>query len=79
MGAKIKQNLVMVHTVSGCTAKFAIFLHPLYRKETNKPGYRQLHFFDSAEATTKHLENQPNHEGTYNQRNTTVGQDSAAI
>jgi hypothetical protein len=31
---------------------------PLYPDETNKPGYGQLYIFDSAEATTKWLENQ---------------------
>jgi hypothetical protein len=35
----------MVHTASGCTAIFTIFLHPLHPKEDNKPGYGQLYFF----------------------------------
>jgi hypothetical protein len=29
-----------------------------YPNEANKPGYGQLHIFDSAEARTKGLENQ---------------------
>jgi hypothetical protein len=31
---------------------------PLYPSEEDKPGYGQLYIFDSAEVTTKHLENQ---------------------
>jgi hypothetical protein len=31
---------------------------PLYPNETNEPGYKQILIFDSAEATTKLLENQ---------------------
>jgi hypothetical protein len=54
----------MVHTASGCIAKFTIFIYPLYQNEANKPGYIQLHFFDSAEAIRKRLENQPSHECT---------------
>jgi hypothetical protein len=33
---------------------------PLYPNGANKPGYGQLHIFDSAEATTKQLEDRQN-------------------
>jgi hypothetical protein len=33
---------------------------PLYLNEANKPGYGQRYILDSAEATTKRLENQRN-------------------
>jgi hypothetical protein len=34
------------------------FRLPLCLNEANKPGYEQLHIFDSAEETTKWCENQ---------------------
>jgi hypothetical protein len=52
----------MVHTVPGYMARFTIFASQLYPNERNKPGYGQLYFFHSAEATTKRLENHANRE-----------------
>jgi hypothetical protein len=52
------QHLKMVPTLSAYTARFATWFYRYNPNEAKKPGYEQLHIYDSAEATTKRLENQ---------------------